>query len=1010
MLHGRSGELRTLDRLLADARQGRSGALLLRGEAGIGKSVLLDHAARAAREAGMRVLRGTGVEAEGELPYAGLHLMLSGVLDRVAGLPAAQAEALRSAFGMASDGTGGDRFLVGLAVLTLLDGLAEEGPLLCVVDDAHWLDRESADALLFAVRRLGAEPIAVLLAVREDDAPAFPAPGVPELRLGGLDAESAGALLDESAAGLPRHARELVLKEAAGNPLALRELPTVQGEAERYASPYGMAALPPHSRLLRAFTTAVAALPDRTRSLLLVAAAAGGADLATVLGAAERFDASLDDLEAAERARLLGLVDGRLAFRHPLVRTAVYQDAPASRRIAAHRALADALAGRPDQADQRAWHLAAAATGPDPETARLLEESAERARARGSSRAVAAAYERAAELTPDAAGRCRRLTAAARAAADAGRPSHAEELAGRAVALADGPDALAGAVRIKAEALDEQGRSRDAYALLTGVVPDLVGGVPSLVGQASGVAGHASGVAEAVAGPAGEASSAAKAVADPASGRAGQASGPAGAVAGANRVASGPDRDAVEPAGHASELVGATPAPDRVAPDSGRYTPAPAGPAPDLVGPLLFQAAQAAWHAGDQGALDRTAVRAAELGVPEAGRIAALARLAAGQHRCGPGDPDAGADAVRQLIGADGESAADLREAVRLGWWHLFAGDLPAARDLAVGLERRCRESGAIGTLALVQMLLARVRLLLGLHREALATATEGMRVAEDTGHARVRVHLATVLAQLAAVRGDEEAVRELTAEALARGVAPGTVHAACALALLDLGLGRTEAAFDRLSAVAGGPDRQGVIGSLPDLVEAAARLDRPEGGQSALAWYERHAAAYPRPWTEAVAERCRALLAPDPAAAGSRFVRALELHREGGSGFERARTELLYGEHLRRRRQTSEARPPLRAALDTFDRLGAVVWAERARAELRASGESQGAPAAAPGLLDRLTPQEAQVARLAAEGLSNRDIGARLFISPRTAGYHLSNVYPKLGISSRRELVRLGL
>ncbi|MBZ4323114.1 helix-turn-helix transcriptional regulator, partial [Streptomyces sp. SCA2-4] len=312
--------------------------------------------------------------------------MLSGVLDRVDGLPGAQADALRSAFGMASDGTGGDRFLVGLAVLTLLDGLAEQQPLLCLVDDAQWLDRESADALLFATRRLGAEPIAVLLAVREDDAPAFPAPGVPELRLSGLDAASAGALLDEHAAGLSRHARELVLKEAAGNPLALRELPTAQGEAERYASPYGMAVLPPHSRLLRAFTTAVAALPERTRALLLVAAAAGAADLAAVLGAAERFDASLDDLEPAERARLLGLADGRLAFRHPLVRTAVYQDAPASRRIAAHRALADALADRPDQADQRAWHLAAAGTGPDPETARLLEETAERARARGSSR------------------------------------------------------------------------------------------------------------------------------------------------------------------------------------------------------------------------------------------------------------------------------------------------------------------------------------------------------------------------------------------------------------------------------------------------------------------------------------------------------------------------------------------------------------------------------------------------------------------------------------------------
>ncbi|MBC2873796.1 MULTISPECIES: helix-turn-helix transcriptional regulator [Streptomyces] len=985
MLHGRSGELHALDRLLAEARQGRSGALLLRGEAGIGKSVLLDHAAHAAREAGMRVLSGTGVEAEGELPYAGLHLMLSGVLDRVAGLPAAQADALRSAFGMTSDGTGGDRFLVGLAVLTLLDGLAEERPLLCVVDDAHWLDRESADALLFAVRRLGAEPIAVLLAVREDDAPAFPAPGVPELRLGGLDAESAGALLDESAAGLPRHARELVLKEAAGNPLALRELPTVQGEAERYASPYGMAALPPHSRLLRAFTTAVTALPEPTRALLLVAAAAGGADLATVLGAAERFDASLDDLEPAERARLLGLADGRLAFRHPLIRTAVYQDAPTSRRIAAHRALADALAGRPDHADQRAWHLAAAGTGPDPETARLLEETAERARARGSSRAVAAAYERAAELTPDAAGQCRRLTAAARAAADAGRPAHAEELAGRAAALADGPEALAGAVRIKAEALDEQGRSRDAYALLAGVVPDLVGIVPELVGIVPDLVGI---VPDLVGGVPGLVGSVPDRV-----GPGPELGGPASGHVGSTRDLDGPARELDGPA---REAVGSAPEAVR--------------PAPELVGPLLFQAAQAAWHAGDQDALDRTAAQAAGLGLSEAGRIAALARLAAGQHRCGPGDPGAGADAVRQLIGADGESAADLREVVRLGWWHLFAGDLPAARDLAVALERRCRESGAIGTLALVQMLLARVQLLLGLHREALATATEGMRVAEDTGHARVRVHLATVLAQLAAVRGDEEGCRELTAEALARGVAPGTVHAACALALLDLGLGRTEAAFDRLSAVASGPDRQGVIGSLPDLVEAAARLDRPDGGRSALAWYERHAAAYPRPWTEAVAERCRALLSPEPAEAGKHFAHAVRLHREGGSGFERARTELLYGEHLRRRRQTSEARPLLRSALDAFDRLGAAPWAERARTELRATGESLGVPAATPGLLDRLTPQEAQVARLAADGLSNRDIGARLFISPRTAGYHLSNVYPKLGISSRRELARLGL
>ncbi|WP_344029007.1 LuxR C-terminal-related transcriptional regulator, partial [Streptomyces luteireticuli] len=389
-----------------------------------------------------------------------------------------------------------------------------------------------------------------------------------------------------------------------------------------------------------------------------------------------------------------------------------------------------------------------------------------------------------------------------------------------------------------------------------------------------------------------------------------------------------------------------------------------------------------------------------------------LARLAAGQHRCDGAAPADGARAVRELIGAAGESADDVREAVQLGWWHLFHGDLAAARDLAEALERQCREQGAFGVLGLVQMLLARTQLLLGLHREALATATDGLRTADDTGQARVRVHLATVLAQLAAVRGDEEGCRALTAEALALGIAPGTVHAAGALSLLDLGLGRPGAALDRLTAVVAAPDRQGVIGALPDLVEAAVRHGRPEPGRSALDWYEQHLTAHSRrPWAEAVALRCRALLTRDPEEAEALYARAVRRHHEGtGSAFERARTELLHGEHLRRMRRTGDARARLRSALETFERLGAGPWAERARAELRAGGESLVASGAPAGPLDLLTPQELQVAGLAAQGLSNRDIGARLFISPRTAGYHLSNVYPKLGITSRRELSGVGL
>ncbi|MFI7441822.1 helix-turn-helix transcriptional regulator [Nonomuraea indica] len=903
MLEGRDTEIATIDRLLAATRDGGSQSLVVLGEPGIGKSALLEHAAKVAEDTGMRVLRGVGVETESLLPFAGLHLVLSGVLDRVTRLPAAQSAALGTALGLSEGTAAGNPFVTGLAVLTLLADLADERPLLCLIDDAHWLDQESSNALLFSARRLGAERVAIVFAAREDG---FAAPGLPELRLGGLDDEAAARVLARRADDLPAHTRELILKQARGNPLALVELPTAQRDDERYASPYGMTALPAHSRLLRTFAGNAGALPEAAQTLLLTAAADDTGDLATVLAAAGRFGVRLEDLEDAESARLIHVTDGRVVFRHPVIRTAVYQSATAGRRIAVHRALADAMAARRDLADQRAWHLAAAGIGPDEHAAELLERSAERARRRGGSHAVAAAYERAAALSPEPGPRGRRLTLAARAAADAGRLDHADTLAAEAADLLSDPLDAVEAVRVRAAIADEQDRSKAAHGMLV------------------------------------------------------------------------------------------------------EFAPALAERAPDEAGALLFQAAQAAWHAGDQQAIDTTADLAKSLALPQSGRIAALARLAAGQHHLE--DVADGAAAVRELLAGSPEPGEVLRESVRLGWWHLFNGDLHNARDLAADLERQCRDQGAIGVLCLVQMLLARACLLLGRHRDALTVATDGLRNATDTGQARVQVYIATILAHLDAVRGDEDACREHTDEALARGIAPSSVHAACALSLLDLGLGRAEAALDRLVTVASAPDRQGVFASLPDLVEAAVRAGQPEQARQAAAWYGRGAAHSRQSWHQALALRCEALLATDPQTAEARYERAVRLHQDAStSPFELARTRLLYGEWLRRARRATDARTQLRAALQAFEQLGAVPWAERARTELRATGESV-LTRAAPDVLDRLTPQELHVARLAAQGLTNRDIGARLFISPRTAGYHLSNAYHKLGINSRTELARLAL
>jgi AAA ATPase domain len=438
-LYGRDAEAAVLGDLLDQARNGTSGTLVLRGDPGIGKTALATQVTAAAD--GFRVIRVAGIEEESELPFAGLHLLLRPVLDRIGALPDVQAEALRGALGLAKAGPA-DRFLVGLAVLSLLAELAADQPLLCVVDDAQWLDRASADALLFAARRLDTESIVLLLCARTG---AFAAAGLPELNLKGLSAQAASELIGD---GLPVGRRYRVLAEAAGNPLALLELPRVL-DAARPETP-----LPLTDRLRGAFESRFAGLPELTTTVLLVAAAEGTGDLAPILRAAGMFGASLADLDPARAAGLIEVDGGALAFRHPLIRAAVHHAAPLALRRAVHQALAAAL-DAPGQADRRAWQQAAAAAGPDEEIAAALERAAGQVRERGGDTGAQAWYQRAAELSTDPVGKARRLTLAAETAAGSGDLDLAVGLAAESLALTTA-DAAPEDAQLAARALQVQ--------------------------------------------------------------------------------------------------------------------------------------------------------------------------------------------------------------------------------------------------------------------------------------------------------------------------------------------------------------------------------------------------------------------------------------------------------------------------------------------------------------------------------------------------------------------------
>jgi DNA-binding CsgD family transcriptional regulator len=902
MLVGREAEQFALDALLQSARGERSAALVLRGEPGIGKSVLLAYAADSARD--MRVLRCVGIEAEHELPFAGMHQLVRPCLDLLDRLPGPQAAALRGALGLSFDAVQ-DRFLVGVGLLSLLAEACEDGPVLCCIDDAQWLDRPSAEALVFAARRFHAEPIAMLIAAREGEVRRFDAPGVPELELTGLGEDDARVLLN---AQLERSASAdvvaMLLSTAHGNPLALVELPSALSDSQLDGAEPILGPPPVRGAIEAAFGARVARLPEETRSVLLLAAADEAGDIAAVERATGRLGLAISDLDPAEHEGLVR-VNGAVVFRHPLVRSVVYRGATRSERRAAHAALAAAT----NDAVSAAWHRALIAEGPDEEIAAELEAAGTQAAGRGAHATASAAFERAAELSEDRAPRAHRLTGAAQAALDAGRLDAAMAFVERARPLADGPSQTAQLSLIGAAKASRRGSPLDAHTML----------------REAGVA-----------------------IAD-------------------------------------------------VAPDE----------AVELILWSVFVGLQGGWP---------------ERALADVDQI--MQRIETGSDLCRFGR--AVIDGAFALNARDAALARErLEEALRLAdtidsgrsmvmpaFVGLFIGDFARATEFGRRAIAWLREHGSVTPLAGTLPLLAGAEISARLVRDATTTVAEGLELARPLGYENDEIGLLGVQARIAAFYGREEECRESAEAAMRRSVVNGigwaTVNARLALAELELGLGHPREAIEQLEQLDPSPFPPMAALATPDFVDAALRLGEPDRATLALERFAAWAPVNQGPLVQGMLARCRAILAHDGDDAESLFAEALALHAQDGPPFERARTQLAYGERLRRGRRKIEARTQLRAALDIFEGLGAVLWAERARGELRATGETARKRDAS--TIDDLTPQELRIAALVSAGASNRDVAAQIFVSPKTVEYHLRKVFLKLGVASRVELARIPL
>jgi DNA-binding CsgD family transcriptional regulator len=898
-LRGRRDESAVLDELLEAARHGRSGALVVRGEPGVGKTALLEYAIDAASD--LRVVRAVGVESEMELAFAAVHHLCAPMLDRLDRLPGPQRDALATTFGL-SAGPVPDRFLVGLAVLGLLSEVAEERPLLCVVDDAQWLDRASAQALAFVARRLLAESVLMVFAARE---PGQELRGLPELVVEGLPRSDARELLRSVIPGpFDDAVRDQLVVETRGNPLALLELPRGLTPAQ-VAGGFGM----PGSvsgRIEHSFMRRLAGLPAGTRRLLLLAAADPVGDPALLWRAAGLLGIGRG---AGARAQSAGLLEigTRVRFWHPLVRSAIYRAASPEDRHAVHGALAEAT--DPDlDPDRRAWHRAHATADPEEEVAWELERSADRAQRRGGLAAAAAFLVRAAALTPDQSRRAERELGAAQAMLHAGDFESARRL-------------LAAA---RARPLDEFGQAR----------------VELLLGRIAWAVDHGSAAPPRLL-------SAAKRLEplDLTLARQTYLEAFTAAIT-ADRLTTG--GDALEVA----KAVRAAPSP-----------PEPLGPVDQLLDGLAVFVT------------DGFAPARSVLQEPLAAFVA---------------DELPRETALRWIV---------LASHTALLLWDHTSWQAICARQVDL-----IRDAGALSVLpyALTARIFAHV--FTGEPARATSLVEELDTVAEAT---RSSSPPQGAIA-LAAWEGREaETLRLVKAnmpELLQRGEGMGVSMAQWALAVLYNGLGRYEDAVEAAGQALADAQPLGLAGwARIELIEAAALSgDVGLAADTLEGFSERDSGT---DWALGADARSRALLSRGDAAEDA-YREAIERLERSGVTALLARTRLVFGEWLQRERRRREAREQLRGALEMLTDMGMEAFAQRAERELLATGEHVRKRVVE--TQEVLTAQEALIARLARDGLSNPEIGARLFISPRTVEYHLHKVFNKLGITSRNQLDRV--
>jgi DNA-binding CsgD family transcriptional regulator len=904
MLRGRSAECAELDRLVEAANSRQSAVLVLHGEAGIGKTALLTYAAE--RAEGCRVLRAAGVESEMELPFAGLHQLCAPLLDGLERLPPPQRDALGTAFGLTL-GTQPDRFLVGLAFLSLLSDAADQEPLLVLIDDAQWLDQSSADVLAFVARRLKAESIALVFAERESgelDALAR----LPELWLEGLSDAHARELLGSVVSGpLDERVAQRIVAETHGNPLALLELPRGLSPAELTGGFTLTAALPLPTLIEESFRERVECLPAESQRLLLVAAAEPLGDPGLLWRAAEHLGLRPDAVGPAEAAGLLTL-DARVTFRHPLLRSAIYRTASAQQRRSAHEALAAATDPTLDP-DRRAWHRAQSALAPDEDVAVELERSADRARARGGLAAAAAFLERAATLTPDPAHRARRELTAAQAKHEAGAPTVALKLLATADREALNELDRARLERLRAQLAFASRRGSDAPPLLLDAAQRLNPLDAELARET-----YLEAIAAAI--------------------FAGRLGGGRGVLQVAEAARAGP------PAPRPARAI-------------------------DLL-------------------LDALATRFTD------GYAAGITPLR---------------QALNAVSGDDGDSEDDIR------WLWLACRIAPDLWDderwheLATRQLQLARDVGALTVLPLAATYRAGVHVHAGEFAPASALIEEADAITEATGNAPL-MYTSLVLA---AWRGQEAKATELIEasleDAASRGEGRAITLAEYATAVLYNGLGRYQAALGAARRASEHDDLGLYAWALIELVEAAARSGDAELATAALEQLSERTRLCGTEWALGIEARSRALLS-ETHTAEDLYLEATERLSHCRIKVHLARTHLIYGEWLRRENRRTDARKPLHAAHEMFATMGAEGFATRAARELLATGET--ARKRTPDTRGQLTPQETQIAELAREGHSNPEIGAQLFISPRTVEYHLHKVFTKLEISSRNELQRV--